>query len=121
MPDHFIHDRNREIQELLNKREEANLGGGQSRIDAQHAKGKYTARERIDMLLDEGSSNTWRMYIIYSFVTTYCYRVNDAANVSLVFIKKTTRHMTGINTCAILPPREVISRPKGLKRMCPNS
>ena len=43
------------IQELLDKRAEARLGGGQKRIDAQHAKGKYTARERINMLLDEGS------------------------------------------------------------------
>jgi len=34
---------------------EAKLGGGQARIDAQHAKGKLTARERLDLLLDEGS------------------------------------------------------------------
>ena len=33
----------------------ANLGGGQTRIDAQHRKGKKTARERINILLDEGS------------------------------------------------------------------
>ena len=32
------------IQELLDKREQARLGGGQKRIDSQHAKGKYTAR-----------------------------------------------------------------------------
>ena len=43
------------VKELINLREEARLGGGQKRIDAQHAKGKYTARERIAMLLDEGS------------------------------------------------------------------
>ncbi|MDQ3021668.1 MAG: acyl-CoA carboxylase subunit beta [Bacteroidota bacterium] len=43
------------IQELKSKREEALLGGGQSRIDAQHKKGKLTARERIELLLDEGS------------------------------------------------------------------
>ena len=36
-------------------REESRLGGGQDRIDAQHAKGKMTARERIDALLDKGS------------------------------------------------------------------
>ncbi len=41
--------------ELRRMREEARLGGGQKRIDQQHAKGKYTARERIDLLLDEGS------------------------------------------------------------------
>lgn len=40
------------IMELKNK---AKLGGGQKRIDAQHEKGKLTARERIDLLLDEGS------------------------------------------------------------------
>src|SRR3954449_123289 len=34
---------------------EARLGGGQARIDAQHQKGKLTARERLDLLLDEGS------------------------------------------------------------------
>ena len=44
------------IQELLDKRAEARLGGGQKRIDSQHAKGKYTARERINMLL--GLSNS---------------------------------------------------------------
>lgn len=43
------------IQELKSKREEALLGGGQKRIDAQHKKGKLTARERIELLLDKGS------------------------------------------------------------------
>ncbi len=43
-------------EELLSKmREECLLGGGQDRIDAQHAKGKMTARERLDVLLDKGS------------------------------------------------------------------
>ncbi len=41
--------------ELRRMREDARLGGGQKRIDQQHARGKYTARERIDLLLDEGS------------------------------------------------------------------
>lgn len=41
--------------ELRQMREQALMGGGQKRIDQQHAKGKYTARERIDLLLDEGS------------------------------------------------------------------
>jgi propionyl-CoA carboxylase beta chain len=40
---------------LQQVREQASLGGGQRRIDAQHAKGKLTARERLDLLLDEGS------------------------------------------------------------------
>lgn len=43
------------IKELIQLRATAHLGGGQKAIDKQHAKGKYTARERIAMLLDEGS------------------------------------------------------------------
>ncbi len=43
------------IELLESKRQEALLGGGQKRIDAQHAKGRLTARERIHFLLDEGS------------------------------------------------------------------
>jgi propionyl-CoA carboxylase beta chain len=42
-------------QRLEHMREAARLGGGQDRIDAQHARGKLTARERIDLLLDPGS------------------------------------------------------------------
>jgi propionyl-CoA carboxylase beta chain len=40
---------------LLNKREESKLGGGEKRIESQHGKGKLTARERLDYLLDKGS------------------------------------------------------------------
>ncbi|MFD2045939.1 acyl-CoA carboxylase subunit beta [Ornithinibacillus salinisoli] len=43
------------INELYDKRRLAELGGGDERIEKQHAKGKLTARERIDYLLDEGS------------------------------------------------------------------
>ena len=43
------------IKELEDKKAEALLGGGQKRIDAQHKKGKLTARERLHFLLDEGS------------------------------------------------------------------
>lgn len=43
------------LDQLEAKRAEARLGGGQRRIDAQHAKGKLTARERLDVLFDEGS------------------------------------------------------------------
>ncbi|TCI90148.1 acyl-CoA carboxylase subunit beta [Tenacibaculum sp. M341] len=46
---------NSKIQKLESKIAEAKLGGGQKRIDRQHEKGKLTARERIDYLLDEGS------------------------------------------------------------------
>ena len=43
------------IRQLEEKRAQARLGGGQRRIDAQHAKGKLTARERLEVLLDSGS------------------------------------------------------------------
>ena len=43
------------IQQLEAKRELARLGGGQKRIAAQHSKGKLTARERIELLLDAGT------------------------------------------------------------------
>ena len=43
------------LEELEEKRRLARLGGGQKRIDAQHAKGKLTARERLDLLLDDNS------------------------------------------------------------------
>ncbi len=61
----FIHDRNKEIQQLLDKREAAKLGGGQKRIDAQHEKGKLTARERIELLLDEGSFEEYDMFVTH--------------------------------------------------------
>lgn len=51
------------IKELLALREKARLGGGQDKIDAQHAKGKFTARERIEMLLDEGSFEEFDMFV----------------------------------------------------------
>ena len=41
----------------------ARLGGGQRRLDAQHAKGKLTARERIDVLLDPNSFEEWDMFV----------------------------------------------------------
>ncbi|MEO0960046.1 MAG: carboxyl transferase domain-containing protein, partial [Pseudomonadota bacterium] len=43
------------LDELETRRAEARLAGGQKRNDAQHARGKLTARERIEVLLDEGS------------------------------------------------------------------
>lgn len=53
------------IQALLDKRDKAKLGGGQKRIDAQHHKGKLTARERIDLLLDEGSFEEFDMFVTH--------------------------------------------------------
>lgn len=51
------------IQKLLDKRVEAKMGGGAARIESQHAKGKLTARERIDLLLDEGSFEEFDMFV----------------------------------------------------------
>ena len=51
------------IAELEKRRAAAHMGGGQRRIDAQHAKGKLTARERLDVLLDEGSFEETDMYV----------------------------------------------------------
>ncbi len=51
------------LEQLEKKRAAARLGGGQKRIDAQHAKGKLTARERIEVLLDEGSFEEWDMFV----------------------------------------------------------
>lgn len=51
------------IQQLEAKRAAARLGGGQRRIEAQHAKGKLTARERIDLLLDTDSFEEWDMFV----------------------------------------------------------
>ena len=51
------------IKQLEAKREQARLGGGQKRINAQHGKGKLTARERIELLLDDGSFEEWDMFV----------------------------------------------------------
>ncbi len=51
------------VRQLEEKRKEAELGGGQGRIDAQHAKGKLTARERIELLLDPGTFEEWDMFV----------------------------------------------------------
>ncbi len=56
------------IAEMEKRREAARLGGGQKRIDAQHAKGKLTARERLEVLLDEGSFEEVDMYVEHNCV-----------------------------------------------------
>ncbi|HQQ13130.1 MAG TPA: carboxyl transferase domain-containing protein, partial [Bacteroidales bacterium] len=53
------------IQELLAKRVEAKKGGGEKRIETQHAKGKLTARERIELLLDESSFEEFDMFVTH--------------------------------------------------------
>jgi len=51
------------IQKLVERREKARLGGGPNRIEAQHAKGKKTARERLELLLDPGSFEETDMFL----------------------------------------------------------
>ena len=51
------------IKKLVERRAKAMMGGGQKRIDAQHQKGKLTARERIALLLDEGSFEEFDMFV----------------------------------------------------------
>src|SRR5687767_5854441 len=64
-----IRDRKRDggMQEVLKQLEEkraaARAGGGQRRVDAQHAKGRLTARERIELLLDPDSFEEWDMFV----------------------------------------------------------
>src|SRR5512136_3468629 len=51
------------IVHLRELKAQARLGGGQDRIDKQHKKGKLTARERLDLLLDEGSFEEIGMFV----------------------------------------------------------
>ena len=55
------------MQDILRKleemREAARQGGGEKRVAAQHAKGKLTARERIELFLDENSFEEWDMFV----------------------------------------------------------
>ncbi|MBA2286747.1 MAG: acyl-CoA carboxylase subunit beta [Ktedonobacteraceae bacterium] len=62
---HGLKGSQEKIHELQRLREEAMLGGGQKGIDTQHAKGKLTARERLDLLLDPGSFNELDMFVAH--------------------------------------------------------
>jgi propionyl-CoA carboxylase beta chain len=53
------------IEQLEARRDTARMGGGQRRIDAQHAKGKLTARERIELLFDEDSFEEFDMFVTH--------------------------------------------------------
>ena len=53
------------IDQLEKKRLEAREGGGKKRIDAQHARGKLTARERIEILVDPGSIEEFDMFVTH--------------------------------------------------------
>lgn len=56
------------IAEMERRRDAAKLGGGQDRIDAQHAKGKLTARERLLVLLDENSLEEFDLYVEHNCI-----------------------------------------------------
>jgi len=53
------------IKQLIDKREIARQGGGLKRIESQHSKGRFTARERIEMLLDDGSFEEYDMFVTH--------------------------------------------------------
>lgn len=53
------------IKELIDKRELAKRGGGAARVESQHNKGKLTARERLEILLDEGSFEEYDMFVTH--------------------------------------------------------
>jgi len=53
------------IRQLIDLRVKAKQGGGQVRVEAQHSKGKHTARERIEILLDEGSFEEYDMFVTH--------------------------------------------------------
>ena len=53
------------LEELGTRRDQARAGGGQRRIDSQHSKGKLTARERVELLLDEGSFEEFDMFVAH--------------------------------------------------------
>ena len=56
------------LEQLETRREEAKAGGGEKRVEAQHSKGKLTARERIEVLLDEGSFEEYDMFVTHRAV-----------------------------------------------------
>src|SRR5690554_3462677 len=64
------------VQKLIHKREEARLGGGEKRIQAQHEKSKMTAYERLQILLDPDSFEEYDM-----FVTHQCHDFDMQKNV----------------------------------------
>src|SRR6267142_4068039 len=51
------------LEKLETRRGQARLGGGEARIEAQHKRGKLTARERIELLMDKGSFEEFDMFV----------------------------------------------------------
>jgi acetyl-CoA carboxylase carboxyltransferase component len=58
-------DSTNKIKHLIDLREQAKQGGGVKRIESQHSKGKFTARERIEILLDDGSFEEYDMFVMH--------------------------------------------------------
>ena len=63
------------LEELHHLKEAAMLGGGVKRIEAQHKKGKLTARERIDLLLDPGTFNELDMFVTAQKISAWMSRL----------------------------------------------
>ena len=59
------------LQQLEKRREEARLGGGKKRVEAQHEKGKLTARERLEVLLDRNSFEEFDMFVTHTVSYTH--------------------------------------------------
>ncbi|MGI9504947.1 MAG: carboxyl transferase domain-containing protein, partial [Geminicoccaceae bacterium] len=53
------------LEQLDHRREQAHLGGGEARIERQHKRGRLTARERLELLLDEGSFEEYDMFVAH--------------------------------------------------------
>ena len=58
-------DRDSKVEELHRRKAEARLGGGKERIDAQHKRGKLSARERLELLLDPGSFVEKDLFVVH--------------------------------------------------------
>ena len=68
------------IEKLKSKREEVKAMGGEARVSKQHEKGKLTARERIDLLFDEGTFRELDMFVKHRSVNFGMEKVNIAAD-----------------------------------------
>jgi acetyl-CoA carboxylase carboxyltransferase component len=78
------------IKELIAKREQARLGGGEKAIEKQHQRGKYTARERIEMLVDKDSFEEYDMFKLHRCHTSVWRRNSIWATVSLSVVQLST-------------------------------
>ena len=54
-----------EVEQLRNRKAQGRLGGGMERVEAQHKRGRMTARERIDMMMDKGSFREIDAFVVH--------------------------------------------------------